>query len=115
MGGYVMCVGAGGSFSKWTGLALTLLMCVLSVRAYGIDNLHSEYGIYETRAEQVRGSNCILLYGDERLDTYTAFPLKEIYDETYFLHPDEIANLPGILKLRETEDPIVVCAKCIYV
>lgn len=90
-------------------MAVVLLLCILSVRTYGIDYLFSNYELFESQAEQVRGSDCLIYYGDEWLDVYTALPLKFIYDETYFLHPNEIENLSDILRLRETQDPVVVC------
>lgn len=90
-------------------LVVAVWMCVWSIRTYGIDFMYSDYGIYQEQAEQVRGSDCLLLYGDTWLDTYTAFPLKRIYDETYFLHPSEIQEVTQILELRKTKDPVVVC------
>ena len=86
-----------------------MILCILSIRKYGIDFLYSNYEAYESQAEQVRGSDCLLYYGDEWLDVYTALPLKFIYDETYFLHPNEIEHLPEILHARKTENPVVVC------
>lgn len=90
-------------------LVIVLLLCILSVRVYGIDFLYSDYEIFESQAEQIRGSDCLLYYGDEWLDVYTALPLKLIYDETYFLHPNEVEDLSDLLSARETEDPVVVC------
>lgn len=90
-------------------LAVTVWMCLWSIRTYGIDFLYADYEIYQEQAEQVRDSDCLLLYGDTWLDTYTALPLKRIYDETYFLHPSEITEVARILQLRKTKDPVVVC------
>lgn len=90
-------------------LVVIALLCILSIRSYGIDFLYSDYDSFKNQAEPMRGKDCLLLYGDEWLDVYTALPLKEIYDETYFLHPDEIEKLPEILCTRKTEDPVVVC------
>jgi len=89
--------------------AVTVLLCVLSVRVYGIDFMYSDYAQHAGQAEQVRGTDCLLYYGDEWLDVYTSLPLKQIYDETYFLHPGEIEDISEILMRRGTEDPVVVC------
>lgn len=90
-------------------LGIILLMCVLSVRTYGIDFMYKDYDLFREQAEQVQGYDCLLWYGDSWLDTYTALPLKLIYDETYFLHPNEIKDVSEILNLRESYNPVVVC------
>lgn len=51
----------------------------------------------------------MLYYGEDWLDIYTAFPLKFIFDETYFFDPNDISNLNDILNTRKSFDPIVVC------
>lgn len=99
----------GRNYENKIQIAVVMILCILSIRKYGIDFLYSNYEAYESQAEQVRGSDCLLYYGDEWLDVYTALPLKFIYDETYFLHPNEIEHLPEILHARKTENPVVVC------
>lgn len=90
-------------------LCLVLLVCGLSIYTYHIDFMYRDYGLFRKQAERVRGYDCLLWYGDGWLDTYTGLPLKQIYDETYFLHPNEISNVSEILNLRKTSNPVVVC------
>ncbi len=93
---------------------ISIWICLCSIRTYGIDFMYSDYEVFQDQAEQVRGNDCLLLYGDHWLDTYTALPLKQIYNETYFLHPSEIGELPRILRSRKTVDLVVVCLPDAY-
>jgi len=84
-------------------------ICAGSIVKYKIDFLYTDYDGFEQQAQEVRGMDCLLYCGDTWLDTYTAFPLKLLYDETYFLRPDEMDKIGDILSRRETADSIVVC------
>lgn len=88
---------------------LILVICVLSHEKYGIDYQYSDYDETDETAQRIKGTDCLLYYGEDWLDIYTAFPLKFIFDETYFFDPNDISNLNDILNTRKSFDPIVVC------
>lgn len=98
--------------AKWTYIVtyfITALLCIQSIRVYGIDYQYADYDSYSEKASVVTGYDCLLYCDDTWLDVYTTFPLKFIYDETFFFHPDEIQYLNEILSKRQSDDPIVVC------
>ena len=89
-------------------LCLVLIMCIFSIKTYGIDFQNSDYDNAYVAAKNLEGDDCLFYYGYEWLDVYTAFPLKFIYDETYFFHSDEIGEMENILNNRASKDEVVV-------
>ena len=88
--------------------ASVLIICCFSHWKYGIDFQYSDYDNVLEIAQQLRGMDCLLYYGDVWQDVYTAIPLKFIYNETYFLNPNEIGNVDKILNKRQSDNPVVV-------
>lgn len=97
---------------KWTYIAtflVVILICIQSIRTYGIDYQYADYDYYFKKASAVTGYDCLLYCDATWLDVYTAFPLKFNYDETFFFHPEEIQYLNEKLSERNSDNPIVVC------
>lgn len=83
-------------------------ICICTYYKYGIDYQYSDYDEIEKKAISLKKKDCLLYYGEEWLDVYTALPLKFVYDETYYFNPNEITSLNLILKERESCDEVVV-------
>lgn len=88
---------------------ISTLMCVCSFVKYGVDFQYNDYDEITQNGKMVQGDDCLLYYGPDWLDIYTALPLKFQYDETYFFNSDDIENLNEILNARSSYDDVVVC------
>lgn len=88
---------------------IAAIICIASIRTYGIDFQYSDYDAAAEKADSVQGYDCLLYYGDIWLDVSTCMPLKFVYDETYFFRKADISNMNEILAARETKNPVVIC------
>lgn len=89
--------------------AACFVLCVESILGYGIDFMYFDYDKVYQQAQELKGTDCLLYYGDGWLDVYTNFTLRFVHDETYFMRSNEIDNIEDILCRRNTKDNLVVC------
>ena len=92
---------------KSVALCTVLAMNILSIKTNGIEYQYHDYTDAYEAAESIEGYDC-LLYCDGWQELYTGFTLKFLYNETYFLGPDELNNVTEILNNRSTYDNVVV-------
>lgn len=86
-----------------------IVLCVESILGYGIDFMYADYDKIYEQVQEIKGTDCLLYYGDGWLDVYTNFTLRFVHDETYFMRSNEIDNLQDILLRRNTKNNLTVC------
>lgn len=89
--------------------ASCIVLCIESILGYGIDFMYSDYDKVYQQAQEIKGTDCLLYYGDGWLDVYTNFTLRLLHDETYIMRSEEINNIKDILFGRNTENNVTVC------
>ena len=109
-----------GIFMKSVSVRIVLLsvivfcLCIGSLLKYGVDFLYTDYDVILQQAQEIKGTDCLLYYGDSWLDVYTAFPLRLLHDETYFMRSGEMDSIKEIMSKRDTENTLVVCLPLVY-